>query len=325
MARESKISGGLSSCRELFEHYLLNERGASEHTVRAYSLDLKDFDTFLTKWAKKPMPPDKVTVVAVRSYLGELYRRGLNSTTVNRRLSSIRSLFRFLRREGISAEDPAGKTPSLNTPRPLPTYLPVDDAVRLMELPDTTTSEGIRDKAMLEILYGSALRVGELTALDNYDIDLHQRLIRVKGKGKKERIIPMTKKAASAIGAYLSLILGTSLAGTKWANEKSFPLFRNSRGRRFTTDGVRRILRNYEKKGDFSFHFTPHALRHSAATHLLEDGTDLRSIQELLGHSNLSTTQRYTQVNFAHLQAVYDNSHPRARVKKTGHPPKEFE
>lgn len=323
MAREREISGGLSSCRELFENYLCNERGTSEHTVRAYGLDLEDFDAFLTEWAGEPVPPEKVDAVAVRSYLGDLYRRGLQSTTVNRRLSSIRSLYRFLRREGKSDGDPAGEMPSLNTPRPLPTYLSVDDAARLMELPDSATTEGARDKAILEILYGSGLRVGELTALDNPDIDLSQRLIRVKGKGKKERIIPITKRAAKATESYLSLMPGPSPADAKRPSGDPSPLFQNSRGRRMTTDGVRRMLRSYEKKGGFSFHFTPHALRHSAATHLLEDGADLRSIQELLGHSSLSTTQRYTQVNFAHLQAVYDDSHPRARVKKAAHPAKE--
>ncbi len=313
MARERKPPDGMSAARGKFETHLRDERGVSEHTLRAYARDLADFDEFLTGWAGGPVPPEKVEPAAVRSYLGELYRRGLQATTVNRRLSAIRSLYRFLRREGLAEGDPAGETPSLKTPRHLPTHLPVDDAARLMELPDAGTPAGARDRAMLEILYGSGLRVGELTALNDADIDLAERLIRVRGKGKKERIIPVTEKAARAVESYRPR-REEGRAGASARKGGEAPLFRNLRGGRITTDAVRRILRGYEKKGGFAYHFTPHALRHSAATHLLEGGADLRSIQELLGHSSLSTTQKYTQVDFAHLQAVYDDAHPRAHA-----------
>ncbi len=293
-----------------FKAHLRDERGASAHTVRAYAADLADFGEFLKEWAGRPVPPGRVDAEAVRSYLGELYRRGLQATTVNRRLSSIRSLFRFLRREGFSVGDPAGKTPSLKTSNNLPTHLPVDDAARLMELPDTATPEGARDKAMLEVMYGSGLRVSELTALNDGDLDLRERLVQVRGKGKKERLIPVTRKAAQAVKKYKKQRPAPPSGGSK--KKKPSPLFLNDREARITPDQVRGILRGYEKKGGFAYHFTPHALRHSAATHLLEDGADLRSIQELLGHSSLSTTQRYTQVDFAHLQAVYDDAHPRS-------------
>ncbi len=301
----------MNEANERFIIHLRDERGASEHTIRAYAADLADFGEFLTGWAGRAVPPEEVSPKAVRSYMGELYRRGLQATTVNRHLSSIRSLFRFLRREGFRVGDPAGETPSLKTPKNLPSHLPVDDAVRLMELPDTDTLEGARDKAMLEILYGSGLRVGELTALNDSDLDLLQRLVQVRGKGKKERLSPVTQKAAQSVEEYKKRRMALPSTGDI-TKKKTSPLFRNARGGRITPDRVREILRGYEKKGGFAYHFTPHALRHSAATHLLEDGADLRSIQELLGHSSLSTTQRYTQVDFAHLQAVYDDAHPRS-------------
>ncbi len=309
----------MNKATERFKNHLRDERGASAHTIRAYATDLTDFEEFLTEWAGHAVPPERVDSEAVRAYLGELYRRGLRATTVNRRLSSIRSLFRFLRREGCNVGDPAGETPSLKTPKNLPTHLPVDDAARLMELPDTGTWEGIRDKAMFEILYGSGLRVSELTALNDGDVDLRERLVQVRGKGKKERLIPVTQNAAKAVEEYKNRRPATSPPSGGPREKKASPLFWGARGGRITPDRVREILRRYEKKGGFAYHFTPHALRHSAATHLLEDGADLRSIQELLGHSSLSTTQRYTQVDFAHLQAVYDDAHPRSGRR----PPKE--
>jgi site-specific recombinase XerD len=185
-----------------------------------------------------------------------------------------------------------------------------------MELPDMNSEEGIRDRAILEMLYGSGLRVGELVALDDSDLFISERLICVQGKGKKERIIPISKKAAKAIEVYRTIRPVFLRNKSSKSEKKVSPLFQNSRGGRITTDRIRNILRHYEKIGNFQYHFTPHSLRHTAATHLLEGGANLRSIQELLGHSSLSTTQRYTQVDFTHMQAVYDESHPRARGNK---------
>ena len=315
MVREREAIASISAAIDKFKAYLRDERNASEHTIRAYMNDLTDFSDFLSKWSGKTLPPDDVDPVAIRSYLGDLYRRDLQATTVNRRLSTIRSMYRFLRREGYSSGDPAAETPSLKTPHQLPTYLPVDDASRLMDLPDIKTNEGKQDKAILELLYGSGLRVGELVALNDEDANIPERLMRVQGKGRKERIIPLTRKAVAAIEECLSnrKPLAPAPAKGKQRYEKH-PLFQNSRGNRLSTNDIRKMLQHYEKKGGFSYHFTPHSLRHSAATHLLEDGADLRSIQELLGHSSISTTQRYTQVDFAHLQAVYDDSHPRAHT-----------
>ena len=308
MAKQTYVTNNLSEARKLFEAHLRDERDSSEHTIRAYGTDLKDFDAFLTDWAQKPVPLDEIDSLAIRGYLGFLYRRGTSATTVNRHLSSIRSLFRFLRQEGSSLADPAAEVPSPKEKRPLPTFLPVDDAVRLMEMPDTSTPEGIRDKAIFELLYGSGLRVSELTGLNRADLDMGERLIRVRGKGRKERIVPITKEAAKAVNRHLAQMEIDPLEDS--------PLFISKRNKRISPAFVRSIFRAYEKKGGFSYHFTPHALRHTAATHLLESQeADLRSIQELLGHASLSTTQRYTQVDFSHLRAVYDDAHPRAKMK----------
>ncbi len=312
MARRQNIPGGLSGARALFENHLRVERGASGHTLRAYASDLADFDAFLTDWAGSPVPPESVDPLAVRAYLAHLHGRGVAAVTVNRHLSSLRSLFRFLRREGWSVGDPAGEIPPPKTGRALPAFLPVDDAARLMELPDTSNADGTRDKAILGILYGSGLRVSELCGLNDEDIDLKERLLQVRGKGKKERIVPMTHEAAQAIEAYRAL--RPPFPEKALRGKETSPLFRNTRGRRLTPARVRVALQGYERKGAFGYHFTPHALRHSAATHLLEGGADLRSIQDLLGHKSLSTTQRYTQADFAHLQAAYDDAHPRART-----------
>ncbi len=307
MAGQNHLTNSLSEARALFEAHLRDERDASEHTIRAYAADLGSFEEFLTDWAQKPASLDAIDSLAVRGYLGFLYRRGNSPTTVNRHLSSIRSLFRFLRQEGFSVADPAGEVPSPKEKRPLPTFLPVDDAVRLMEMPDTLTPEGVRDKAIFELLYGSGLRVSELTGLNHVDLSIAERLVRVRGKGRKERIVPITKEAAKAVASHQAR-METSAA-------EDSPLFTNRRNSRISPAFVRSIFRQYEKRGGFGYHFTPHALRHTAATHLLESKeADLRSIQELLGHASLSTTQRYTQVDFSHLRAVYDDAHPRAKM-----------
>ena len=307
MAGQDHLTNSLSEARALFEAHLRDERDASEHTIRAYAADLRSFEEFLTDWAQKPASLDAIDSLAVRGYLGFLYRRGNSPTTVNRHLSSIRSLFRFLRQEGFSVADPAGEVPSPKEKRPLPTFLPVDDAVRLMEMPDTSTPEGVRDKAIFELLYGSGLRVSELTGLNHVDLNIAERLVRVRGKGRKERIVPITKEAAKAVASHR--------ARMKTNAAEDSPLFTNRRNSRISPAFVRSIFRQYEKRGGFGYHFTPHALRHTAATHLLESKeADLRSIQELLGHASLSTTQRHTQVDFSHLRAVYDDAHPRAKM-----------
>lgn len=330
MARASNHPQGLSAARADFLAHLRQERGVSEHTLRAYGLDLASFDAFLREWAGRPIPPEEVDALAIRAYLGALHRRGTGAATASRHLSAIRTFYRFLRREGREVGDPAGEIQTPKQKKDLPMFLPVDDAVHLMELADASSPAGARDKAIMELLYGSGLRAGELIALNDADLNAGERLLRVRGKGKKERIVPITLPALEAVNAYRKARPEPGVSKKPDAakepgaskkpgiSEENAPLLRNQRGGRLSTSGVRSIFRKYEKKGGFLYHFTPHALRHSAATHLLEDGADLRAIQEILGHSSLSTTQRYTQVDFSHLRRVYDDAHPRARVHIQG-------
>ena len=233
MAKHAHRTNSLSEARRLFETHLRDERDCSAHTVRAYATDLKRFEEFLTDWAQRPVPLDEIDAVAVRAYLGFLYRKSASATTVNRHLSSIRSLFRFLRQEGCPVGDPAGDAPSPKAKRQLPTFLPVDDAVRLMEMPDVSTPEGVRDKAIFEILYGSGLRVSELTGLNHADVDLAERLVRVRGKGRKERIVPITKQAAGAVRAHVAQTPsapsdeeGENASFRQQAQEENFPRLR---------------------------------------------------------------------------------------------------
>ena len=294
-----------------FGKKMYEEMGYSPHTIRAYSNDLSSFKNFLRIFTNKKNPDflsvDKLTI---RSYLTELHKRKINATTSNRHISSLRSFYHFLQKQGVIRSNPTEDIELPKKKKKLPSFLPVDDAVQLMDMVDTGSEEGTRDSIILEILYGTGLRVSELTQLNSNDIDIENRMIHVKGKGKKERIVPITRRAKKYIIKYLEY----KKSVTK--STASFPLLINTRGNRMSPASVRLILKKYRIKGNFGYAFTPHSLRHSAATHLMENNTDLRAIQKLLGHSSLSTTQIYTQVNFQQLQKVYDRSHPRAKTRK---------
>tara|TARA_B100000686_G_scaffold354922_1_gene468205 strand:+ start:5801 stop:6760 length:960 start_codon:yes stop_codon:yes gene_type:complete len=294
-----------------FRKKLSKEMGYSSHTIRAYSNDLNSFSNFLSKYTNKEKPDfllaDKL---AIRNYLIQLHKRKISTTTSNRHISSLRSFYKYLQKEGLIKSNPAEHIELPKKKKKLPSFLPVDDAVQLMDMVDTTSEIGLRDSIILEILYGTGLRVSELTQLNSDDIDIESRMIHVKGKGKKERIVPITRRAKESIIKYLE-----HKNKAKHSASKS-PLLLNTRGNRLSPASVRQILKKYRIKGNFGYTFTPHSLRHSAATHLMENNTDLRAIQKLLGHSSLSTTQTYTQVNFQQLQKVYDRSHPRAKTRK---------
>lgn len=286
-----------------FIYYLRVEKDLSSHTIKAYSKDLSEFFSFIDK--NKPREIDNLDI---RSYLASLHQNGLKKSSIARKLASIRSFFKFLHREGYVKKNPAKLVSSVRMPRPLPRFLTVDEAFTLI---DRTRGESFietRDRAILELLYSSGLRVSELTSLDTTDLDIKEALIRVKGKGKKERILPIGTKAMEALKNYLPERISHK--------KKSPSLFLNYRGGRLTERSVRRILlqcsRMVNLKGDLS----PHTLRHTFATHLLHGGADLRSIQELLGHSSLSTTQKYTHVDIRHLTEVYDKAHPMAKDDK---------
>ena len=286
---------------EEFLRYLELEKGVSAHTLRAYRKDLTDF------MAHVKTEPEKIDMLDVRGFIAEQIRKGLNKTTVSRRLSSVRSFFKFLYREGYMKSNPAKLVSSPRLPKLLPKFLSVDDAFSLVEKPEGIGFAPARDRAILELLYSSGLRVGELAGLNVEDINVREALVKARGKGKKERIVPIGSKALDAIKTYLvERILLKS---------KEKAVFLNRLGTRLTDRGVRRIVVKYARAIAITGSIGPHTLRHSFASHLLQGGADLRVIQELLGHVSLSTTQKYTHLDVAHLMDIYDKAHPMAKDK----------
>ena len=284
-----------------FLRYLELEKGVSAHTLRAYRKDLTDF------MAHVKTEPEKIDMLDVRGFIAEQIRKGLNKTTVSRRLSSVRSFFKFLYREGYMKSNPAKLVSSPRLPKLLPKFLSVDDAFSLVEKPEGIGFAPARDRAILELLYSSGLRVGELAGLNVEDINVREALVKARGKGKKERIVPIGSKALDAIKTYLvERILLKS---------KEKAVFLNRLGTRLTDRGVRRIVVKYARAIAINGSIGPHTLRHSFASHLLQGGADLRVIQELLGHASLSTTQKYTHLDVAHLMDIYDKAHPMAKDK----------
>ena len=285
-----------------FMHYLTIEQGVSPHTVRAYREDLKEFVSFSDKVL------EEIDNLDIRSYLAWLHGRKLKKSSISRKLATIRSFFKYLHREGYVKKNPAKLVSSPRVPKTLPRFLDIDETFSLMDSPKGETFIPARDKAILELLYSSGLRVSELTSLDVVDLDIKETLVRVKGKGRKERIVPIGSKAMEAIQNYLPERISLK--------KKSSALFLNNRGGRLTQRSVRRILVAYSRMINLKGDISPHTLRHTFATHLLHEGADLRAIQELLGHSSLSTTQKYTHVDIRHLTEVYDKAHPMARKDK---------
>jgi len=286
-----------------FLNYLKHERNVSPHTERSYLSDLEQFSDHLGDIALASI--DHKTL---RQFLAHLVTLKVKKTSIARKLSAIRSFFKYLNRQGILNNNPARLVATPRREKRLPSVLTVDDAQRLMDSPaaeqgkepDTT----LRDRAVLEALYSTGIRASELTGMNRDDISQYDRLIRIRGKGRKERIVPIGVKALAAINAYLAQQRAGSIA-----------VFTGPSGKRLTARTVQRILQNYRKKTGLIQKASPHTLRHSFATHLLESGADLRAIQELLGHASLSTTQRYTHLNLDSLMDVYDRTHPKARKR----------
>jgi integrase/recombinase XerC len=320
---------------EFLEQLRLNEN-ASTHTVRAYESDLSQFLTFLAGVVgqrRADLTPDAFDHAHIREFLGELRARGNTRSSAARKLAAIRAFGRYLRREGILEGDPAALVGTPKREHRLPAHLGEAEMSSLLEMPDTSTPLGRRDRAILELFYASGLRLSELVGLDLGDVNLNGRMVRVLGKGRKERIVPFNQSAETAIRAWLidhgqwgqTPLSGsehrglTPLAGrgaprthTSGRHRTRVPLFLNYQGGRLSTRSVDRIVRKYVAACSTRFGISPHALRHSFATHLLERGADLRAIQELLGHARLSTTQRYTHVNAAQLMDAYKKAHPKA-------------
>ena len=291
---------------EKFSTYLSDERNLSPHTRAAYLRDLGEFRAFLERHGGSEQAAlAKVDSLMLRRYLAELHKRN-QRTSIARKLSALRTFFRYLVREGSLPSNPTEglSTPKLN--RYLPKTLSVDEATALMERGYGNSLLDLRDRAIVELFYSSGLRVSELTGLDVGSLDLRENLVRVLGKGRKERIVPIGRKANEALLSYLE---DRGMPGTEE------PLFLNARGGRLTPRSVQRNLKARLIKAGLIKDISPHALRHSFATHLLDGGADLRAIQELLGHASLSTTQKYTQVSVDQLMAVYDKAHPRSKKK----------
>ena len=297
---------------------LAAERGISPHTRVAYRRDLMQFRTFLGREGYR-QDVRAVDARAIRAYLAALHREGVARSSAARKLACLRSFFRFLCRRGVLEVNPARLVPSPKQGKPLPRHLTVDEVDHLLSAVGTADARGRRDRAIFELAYAAGLRIGELTGLDVDDLDLGEGLVRVRGKGNRERIVPMGSRAVAALRASLERrgdAQGRGPASPPASRRRGGlapqALFLNGRGGRITPRAIQQALVRYLTAAGLGRKVTPHGLRHSFATHLLDAGADLRVIQELLGHARLSTTQRYTHVGIGALMQVYDKAHPRA-------------
>lgn len=296
-----------------FQTYLATERNVSEHTRIAYMGDLEEFAEFLQKsnFIKNRDEIVKVETETIRAYLGYLFRRKVKKVTVNRKISSLRSFYKYLIRNGKIKNNPAGMIQASKTEKYMPNFLSVDEMFELLNAQDGNSIASLRNRAMLELFYSCGLRLSELAGLNVGDLDFKQALVKVRGKGRKERIVPIGAPARKALQEYLAI----SNEARKKVDVDVFksPLFLNLRGARISVRSIARIVDEETRKSGIGRKISPHALRHTFATHLLNAGADLRSIQELLGHESLSTTQKYTAVNINRMMEIYDKAHPRAR------------
>jgi integrase/recombinase XerC len=322
-SRSSDKYGGVTQqVAEYLEHLRLNEN-ASGHTVRAYESDLSQFLAFLADRIgrrRSDLTAADFDHLAIRAFLTELNRRGNSRASAARKLAAIRGFGRYLRHEGVVDGDPAALVGTPKREQRLPAHLAEGEMARLLETPDAASPLGRRDRAILELFYASGLRLSELVSLNLEDVNLSARVVRVMGKGGKQRIVPFNRSTEAALRAWFRDVEqiaegkpghSTFSAATK-SKKLSVPVFLNYQGGRLSTRSVDRLVRKYVASCSTRLGISPHALRHSFATHLLERGADLRAIQELLGHARLSTTQRYTHVNASQLLEAYRKAHPKA-------------
>jgi len=320
------VKPGASSLRDAvraFLAFLRYNRNASAHTVRAYDTDLTQLVAFLA--AENGRKPSEIVVGdfaldGIRGFLADQHRRGLSRASAGRRLAALRTFARYLVREGLLPDDPTALVGAPRKEQSLPAHLATEEMDRLLAAPDNSTAAGRRDQAILELFYASGLRLSELVDLDLTDVNLSSRIVRVRGKGGKERLVPFNRTAAEAMRVMMTDRGGLPAAGGRTSRGGGaharirHPLFLNQRGGRLTTRSVDRVVRRYVREAAIARGISPHALRHTFATHLLQSGADLRAIQELLGHARIGTTQRYTHLDVGRLMEVYRQAHPRAKV-----------
>jgi integrase/recombinase XerC len=297
---------------EQFLEHLRYERNVSSHTLRNYASDLEQFLNFLTADGKRKAPEvSQIDHLTIREWLATLHTDQKKKSSIARKLAALRTFFQFLVREGMLELNPAKLVATPKLEKKLPQHLSIEEAIRFIESPDPETDLGKRDRAMLELMYATGVRVAELTTLNLPDVDFRNQLVRVTGKRRKQRIVPFGDPAGAAIRSYLE-VREKFLFNAPVSKREEDALFLNYQGTRITTRSVGRMVEKYIRICAGMHNISPHALRHSFATHLLVSGADLRDIQELLGHARLSTTQIYTHVSMEKLVEVYDKAHPKA-------------
>jgi integrase/recombinase XerD len=301
----------LHSSAEEFLSHLAVERGASRNTLSAYRRDLRAYESVLR--SRSVTDPSQASAEDVVAFVGTLQARGLAPASVERAVAAIKSFHRFCVREGLASEHPASRIPLPKSPQRLPDVVSIDDMEKVLSQPFPDGPTGYRDRAILETLYGCGLRVSELVGLNRTDVSFAEGVLRVRGKGEKERIVPLAGEAARALDEYLRSGRPHLKSNRSTRAADSAAVFANVRGGRLTRQAVFEMVRKYGGRVGVELH--PHTLRHSFATHLLEGGADLRSLQEMLGHADISTTQIYTHVELSHLKEEYLSTHPRARLR----------
>ena len=299
----------MNAAIQKFLRYLHVERNASDLTIKSYREDLESLNDYLSDSSGRQIHPEQITPKDLRDYVAALHQAGYAQTSIARRLASLRSFYRFAQREGIASGNPAKPLRNPRRKRKLPHFLTTRQIGSLLNAPPVDEALGLRDRAILETMYSAGLRVSELVGTNDGDLDFVQGLIRVRGKGKRERLAPLGRFAVRALKRWLKV---RNLSSDENSGHES-PVFVNKFGRRITTRSIARMLDKYLKISGLDLKTSPHTLRHSFATHLLDRGADIRSVQELLGHKSLITTQIYTHVSTAGLRQAYERAHPRAK------------
>lgn len=299
----------MQTALQSFLRYLRIERNSSEHTLKSYKDDFASFNEYLNDRVGTELSPDEITIPVLRGYVTYLHECQYARTTIARRLACLRSFFRYTTREGLTPNNPAKALRTPRVGRKLPNFLTTDDIVKLLEAPPANTAAGLRDRAILETMYSAGLRVAELVGLNVDDWDREANILRIRGKGKKERITPVGTYAAKALDRWMEV----RVESPQGKPHEISAMFLNKFGKRLTTRSIGRLLEGHIATCGLQQKVSPHTLRHTFATHLLDGGADLRSVQELLGHKSLTTTQIYTHVSTRRLQETYEAAHPHSK------------